>query len=1445
MAAQHRHTKLFKIDPIYTTLKLLGEVPSTTSTNGTLVVNGDTRLNGDCIVEGSFTVNGVGFENLGTTFLKFAEGFDGGVLTSDSDGLMTIKTKMWKSNDIPQGITNPSDDNTYTTHNVGIGITTPGERFHINVTAAGDGAQIGNIKLGNWLGDSTAAEIIHSDLKAESTSYALKLESDGTTNLNSKNIVQFNILDSEVGRFSNNGNLGIGITDPSELLHVNGNVTIEGSLLVNGGITTVLSTSVEIGDINLLLGTANIADISDFGVFGQYVDSGTTKYTGYFRDANDGIYKFFKELEEKPTTTVDTGASGYALADICVNEILVNEISLKTVDAPLNHIGMRIVGNEPQIFLDITGNLGLGVTTPSYQIDTSSDINTSTIYRINGTEVLSNDTLNTGVTQSSLETVGTLISLGVTNNINTSSGVYQINSTNVLSSDTLGTGVTQSSLETIGTLISLNVTGNVTLENDLLVDTNTLYVDSTTSQVGIGTTSPGYKLDVSGGDINTDSVYRVNGTEVLSNTTLGSGVSISSLQTVGTLGSLKVSGDLTIDTNTLYVDSGNNRVGINTTAPSYTLDISTGDIGAISLNANSDADITIKQASGRNTTFNNSSDSTLMILTSSGNLGIGVTNPTEKLEVIGNGDISGNLVVDGDLTVHGTTTTLNTETVSIEDPLLILANNNTADIIDSGVYALYNDGTTKYAGYFRDATDDTFKFFTGLEVEPTTTVDTGATGYTLGSLLIGDVTVNEIKYTTDSTNLTFTNGGTTRMVATPNGFFGIGTTAEYPLHVLRSNASDWSGKISNLSTEVFIANSDGNAMSMNSGVDNTNTSLTLNVRNSTTNNVFVVRNDDKVGILTSTPSKTLDVNIGTTGDGAKIGNAFIGNWANGASQAVFSEDSLSATTGSYAIKQQSSGQTSLNAGTGQELHMNINDSQVITVTSSENVGIGVTNATNKLEVSGTSLITASSGDTLTLANTNIGISMANADSSGILVNSLLTTSYGLSIRESGTAIFQVNNDGNVGIGTTNPGAELEVVDTIRVSNTNLDTIDIQADTNNLKINANDVLSIGVDSNNILNIISNGNVGIGTSTPDQNLDVIGNQYISGTLGIGITAPTEKLHVVGDAKVTGDLTVGGNLIFEGVSVEGLSVQDPLIKLGSNNSADLVDSGIYNLYNDGVTKHGGIFRDASDNGIWKFFEELEVEPTTTVDTGATGYTHATLQVDQLIADTGITAGIGYFSEITVETLIIGINTGDFRTEDSLIELASNNITSTLDIGFYGQYNDGTTKYTGLFRDATDNKFRLFDALEVAPGSSNVDIGATGYSNTTLVVDKLEADTDVTAPEFIATCDIRVKENIEEMNITESLDKINKLGLYKYNYIEEFNNNQDSLYGLIAQDVEKYIPEAIKEKSMKFGNTQIDNFKTISQNTIIANLIGSIQILSIKVNELKNDLEYNYIKK
>ena len=121
------------------------------------------------------------------------------------------------------------------------------------------------------------------------------------------------------------------------------------------------------------------------------------------------------------------------------------------------------------------------------------------------------------------------------------------------------------------------------------------------------------------------------------------------------------------------------------------------------------------------------------------------------------GDSSDTVTIAGNLVVSGDTTTVNTATLSVEDPLIKLAKGNTsADSVDIGLFGTYNNGATQlYTGLYRDASDSgKWILYKDSEADPGTgtTVDASVASHAVatlkanieGSLTIGGHTVADI-----------------------------------------------------------------------------------------------------------------------------------------------------------------------------------------------------------------------------------------------------------------------------------------------------------------------------------------------------------------------------------------------------------------------------------------------------------------------------------------------------------------------------------------------------------------------------------------------------------------------------------------------------------------------------------------------------------------------------
>jgi hypothetical protein len=172
-------------------------------------------------------------------------------------------------------------------------------------------------------------------------------------------------------------------------------------------------------------------------------------------------------------------------------------------------------------------------------------------------------------------------------------------------------------------------------------------------------------------------------------------------------------------------------------------------------------------------------------------------------------------------------------------------------------------------------------------------------------------------------------------------------------------------------------------------------------------------------------------------------------------------------------------------------------------------------------------------------------------------------------------------------GAITASSDIDVDGTTNLDNTDIDGTLVVDGTN---ISLDSTTTLNIDNSNT----SNG-VTIATAT-------------SG-VPISIGHATSETTVNDNLTVTGDLTINGTTTT--VDTATLAVEDPLIALATgNNAADALDIGIYGLYDTSGSQdeYSGLFRDATDEK-WKLFQDLQVAPTTTVNTGGAGYAVGTL--------------------------------------------------------------------------------------------------------------------------------------------------------------------------------------------------------------------------------------------
>jgi len=350
-----------------------------------------------------------------------------------------------------------------------------------------------------------------------------------------------------------------------------------------------------------------------------------------------------------------------------------------------------------------------------------------------------------------------------------------------------------------------------------------------TTQVTIGTST---KLSANGSVGTAGQVLASNGTSVywadaggtgtVTSVDSGSGLTGGPITGTGTLSVLANSG-IIANTSGLFVRAGTG-VTVNSTGVHIGQDVGTTaavSFGSISVSGNAALGDISSDVVSLNGTVNTS-------IMPTANTTYNIGNNTMRWAEIhaanvhsNTGYFDGSVQISGNLSVLGTTFTVSSNNLIVDDSMIQLAaNNTTSDLLDIGFFGSYNpdNGAHEHAGLFRDATDDTFKLFKGLQESPTNTVNTGGTGYTMATLqsyLISGA------LTTNSTNLSITANSTVSVALVANTLSlttallgtsgGTGRSTSTNNALLVGNSTN-GYNVLNLGTSGYVLQSNGTAL---------------------------------------------------------------------------------------------------------------------------------------------------------------------------------------------------------------------------------------------------------------------------------------------------------------------------------------------------------------------------------------------------------------------------------------------------------------------------------------------------------------------------------------------------------------------------------------------------------------------------------------------------------
>ena len=317
------------------------------------------------------------------------------------------------------------------------------------------------------------------------------------------------------------------------------------------------------------------------------------------------------------------------------------------------------------------------------------------------------------------------------------------------------------------------------------------------------------------------------------------------------------------------------------------------------------------------------------------------------------------------------------------------------------------------------------------------------------------------------------------------------------------------------------------------------------------------------------------------------------------------------------------------------------------------------------------------------------------------------------------------------------------------------------------------LSTGIKIDNCGNLISYGKFSIENfdndklwnfnmlNNPDNNLQIYNNSFtpltittLTGDIGIGTSTPLSRLHIYGDTNNTQvifgqDLTSSKSLLLNYTPSIGTSVANFTMKHAGD-----IDSSAFSFIKGGNIGMG--LKDPLSNlHIYGDNTDTQILLGQTKDTNKSSI----IQYTQGASDVNGSLYIGHYDNATKET---GININS----DGYVSIGHS-------LPEYPLHVKGKTiSATG-------------DFLSFAQGDDSIGIKANAPNIS------IYADNGIYGSIVGVTSDIRIKNNIEPLIPSNSLKLLRKIKPVSFNYIDNWNHGPDKMFGFIAQDVQKIIPE------------------------------------------------------